>query len=93
MHNARVRKRDYRYCYDQKKASLRRDYDSGVNNVNFKVVGQYSVTSNGESATLFNIHLECDRTFSPWCLCPEDIPKPKNVTSKSGKVKQPYKIS
>ncbi|XP_065582470.1 beta-1,4-galactosyltransferase 7-like isoform X2 [Artemia franciscana] len=50
MHNARVRKRDYRYCYDQKKASLRRDYDSGVNNVNFKVVGQYSVTSNGSEA-------------------------------------------
>lgn len=81
FHSARERKRDFAKCYNQHEVTRKRDRDTGLNSVSYKMGRIYQNCVDNVAYTLLNVILECDRSKTPWCDC-KDAPKrekPKNL--------------
>jgi len=73
VHPPRRRRRDYEFCYNQRDVTRRRDRVTGLHDVKYRVLDrrELSVNGVGNSATVLDISLECDRAKTPWCDCSE----------------------
>lgn len=47
----------------------KRDHNTGLNNVNYKILKVHEMAIDGISFTVLNILLECDVNKTPWCDC------------------------
>ncbi|XP_064600700.1 beta-1,4-galactosyltransferase 7-like [Liolophura sinensis] len=75
IHDRRKRSRDNKRYFNQKEITRRRDRETGVNTVQYKVQSLKKLTIDGAPLTIMNIMLSCDLTVTPWCLKPEDHAK------------------
>lgn len=82
IHDRNHRKRDMIKCYNQREVTRKRDRQTGLNNVSYKVLGVIKMTVEDTPLTVLNISLMCDKTSTPWCDCD------KVVGSKDGKSKE-----
>lgn len=63
------RKRDTAKCFNQRDVTRRRDRQTGLHDVNYRLIGVSSLTIDGEPVTIINVELICDRAVTPWCDC------------------------
>lgn len=67
IHDKVKRPRDYKRYGDQKKVQFKRDTDTGVDTVQYKLISQNELIFDGAPLTVYNVELECDTTKTPWC--------------------------
>jgi xylosylprotein 4-beta-galactosyltransferase len=70
IHDRRKRKRDYAMIGNQKQMSRRRDRISGLHSVKYVVASRSFLNLDGVRANVLNIELECDTSWTPYCLMP-----------------------
>lgn len=81
FHSPRTRKRDMIKCYNQHEVTRKRDRETGLDTVQYKLGRVYNNCVDSVGYTLINVVLQCDRNKTPWCDC-KDAPKlekPKNL--------------
>ncbi|KAG6798380.1 beta-1,4-galactosyltransferase 7 [Apis mellifera caucasica] len=86
IHDRNHRKRDMIKCYNQREVTRKRDRQTGLNNVSYKILGTISMTIENTPLTVLNISLMCDKMITPWCECD------KVTVSKDGKSKEKKKV-
>ncbi|XP_014092353.2 beta-1,4-galactosyltransferase 7 [Bactrocera oleae] len=69
IHNRYHRKRDTQKCFNQKEVTRKRDRQTGLNTLNYKILKVHEMSIDGVSITVLNILLECDIKETPWCDC------------------------
>lgn len=87
IHDRNHRKRDMVKCYNQREVTRKRDRQTGLNNVSYKLLGSIKMTIGDTPLTVLNISLMCDKTSTPWCECD------KLSGSKDGKSKEKKKVN
>ena len=78
-HGNKKRMRDNMKCYNQRNMTRRRDRQTGLSNVLYRVSAKRNLTIDGTPVVMLDIHLECDKALTPWCNCtgaPPDTNKP-----------------
>ena len=73
-HSPRKRKRDYQKCYNQRDMQRRRDWDGGLDTLDFEMKKVSNLNVDGHPVTILNVWLNCDKNKTPWCDC-SDAPK------------------
>ncbi|XP_025832643.1 beta-1,4-galactosyltransferase 7 [Agrilus planipennis] len=68
-HNKTYRKRDTIKCYNQRNVTRRRDRQTGLHDVKYKITNVHKLTLDDYPVTVVNIELKCNRTVTPWCDC------------------------
>ena len=63
------RKRDQEVCYDQWKVTRKRDRETGLESLDYKVLNTRQLTIEGIPITTINVALKCDTAKTPWCDC------------------------
>ncbi|PBC28261.1 Beta-1,4-galactosyltransferase [Apis cerana cerana] len=86
IHDRNHRKRDMIKCYNQREVTRKRDRQTGLNNVSYKILGTITMTIENTPLTVLNISLMCDKMITPWCECD------KVAGSKDGKSKEKKKV-
>lgn len=69
IHNRNHRKRDTQKCYNQKESTRKRDRQTGLNTLKYKIQSIHNITIDAIAITVVNIQLECDIKDTPWCDC------------------------
>ncbi|XP_030370292.1 beta-1,4-galactosyltransferase 7 [Scaptodrosophila lebanonensis] len=69
IHNRHHRKRDTTKCFNQKEVTRKRDHNTGLSNVDYKILKVHELTIDGVGITVLNVLLECDVNKTPWCDC------------------------
>ncbi|XP_057323672.1 beta-1,4-galactosyltransferase 7 isoform X1 [Microplitis mediator] len=69
IHDKNTRKRDTIKCFNQREITRKRDRQTGLNNVSYKIEQVINVTISDVPLTVLNIALNCDKTLTPWCDC------------------------
>lgn len=69
IHDRNHRKRDMTKCYNQREITRKRDRQTGLNNVSYKILDTIKMTISDISLTVINISLLCDKSSTPWCEC------------------------
>lgn len=69
IHNRHHRKRDTQKCFNQKEITRKRDRQTGLSTLNYKILKVHELAIDGISITVLNILLECDIEDTPWCDC------------------------
>ncbi|XP_013403761.1 beta-1,4-galactosyltransferase 7-like [Lingula anatina] len=67
IHDRKKRKRDMKKTPDQKETARHRDYETGVDNVQYEVDSIRYMEVDGSPFTVVNVVLICDLTVTPWC--------------------------
>lgn len=87
IHDRNYRKRDMVKCYNQREVTRKRDRQTGLNNVSYKLLDTIKMTVGETTLTVLNISLMCDKTHTPWCECDKLSP------SKDGRSKEKKKVN
>lgn len=69
FHSQRRRPRDFQRCYNQRDFTRRRDRLSGLNNLNYRLVSDRSMTMDGFAFHVLSLKLFCDKSLTPFCDC------------------------
>ncbi|KAH0537696.1 beta-1,4-galactosyltransferase 7 [Cotesia glomerata] len=69
IHDKNVRKRDTIKCFNQREITRKRDRQTGLSNVSYKIEQVINMTIIDVPLTILNIALNCDKTITPWCEC------------------------
>jgi len=77
FHSAKVRKRDMALCYNQQKITRKRDRETGLKTVSFKMGRTFQNCIDNVAYTLLNVELLCDRNKTGWCDCKDAPPQEK----------------
>ncbi|XP_033209401.1 beta-1,4-galactosyltransferase 7 [Belonocnema kinseyi] len=85
IHDRNHRKRDMTKCYNQREVTRKRDRQTGLHNVSYKLEDTIEMKISDTSVTVLNIALICDKSITPWCECN------KMDTSKDAKAKEKKK--
>jgi xylosylprotein 4-beta-galactosyltransferase len=72
------RKRDMTKCFNQRDVTRRRDRQTGLADVAYKLTGIHDVEIDGAPITVINIVLSCDKSLTPWCDCSDTGRKTHN---------------
>ena len=82
IHNRNHRKRDMAKCFNQREVTRKRDRQTGLNNVSYKLEDTINATIRNTHLTILNISLMCNETITPWCLCDtvDTVTRDKRVT-------------
>jgi xylosylprotein 4-beta-galactosyltransferase len=56
-------------CFNQRQVTRKRDRQTGLNNVSYKIENAINATIINTPMTILNISLMCDESITPWCLC------------------------
>jgi len=73
-HDAAKRPRDYKRLFGQKKASFKRDRETGLHDVSYTILARHKLVIDDFPCTILNVHLSCDKMVTPWC----DFPSKKH---------------
>lgn len=79
-------------CYNQREVTRKRDRQTGLNNVSYKILDTIKMTISETPLTVINISLQCDKTSTPWCEC-EKLVVSKDVRSKEKKKVNSSKVA
>ncbi|XP_032456541.1 beta-1,4-galactosyltransferase 7 [Nasonia vitripennis] len=83
IHDRNHRKRDMVKCFNQREVTRKRDRQTGLNNVSYKLENAINATIANTSITILNISLMCDESITPWCICDSvSIAKDKKLKDK-----------
>lgn len=64
------RKRDTTKCFNQLEVTRKRDHDTGLSTIKYKISSVNElIIDNSAKVTLVNIKLNCNRSQTPWCDC------------------------
>ncbi|XP_021929861.1 beta-1,4-galactosyltransferase 7 isoform X2 [Zootermopsis nevadensis] len=77
-HDRIYRKRDMTKCFNQRDVTRRRDRQTGLADVAYKLTGIHKLTIDGAPITIVNIMLSCDKRLTPWCDCSDTGGKKHN---------------
>jgi hypothetical protein len=81
-HDRTYRKRDMTKCFNQRDVTRRRDRQTGLADVAYKLTGIHELKIDGAPITVINIMLSCDKRLTPWCNCSDTGgKKPSNETN------------
>ncbi|XP_014207195.1 beta-1,4-galactosyltransferase 7 [Copidosoma floridanum] len=69
IHDRNHRKRDMAKCFNQREVTRKRDRQTGLNNVAYKIENTINAKIENTSITILNVMLTCDKSITPWCLC------------------------
>lgn len=69
IHDRNHRKRDMAKCFNQREVTRKRDRQTGLHNVAYKLDKSINVTIADTPITILNISLMCDESITPWCIC------------------------
>lgn len=73
-------------CFNQREVTRKRDRQTGLNNVFYKLEAPINVTIASTPLTVLNIALMCDESITPWCICETaNIMKDKKLTQNKKK--------
>lgn len=72
------RKRDTTKCFNQREVTRKRDRQTGLHDVHYKITDVKNVTIGEAPLTVINIELICNFTVTPWCDCSKAEEKAKN---------------
>ncbi|XP_067628510.1 beta-1,4-galactosyltransferase 7 [Eurosta solidaginis] len=81
IHNRYHRKRDTQKCFNQKEVTRKRDRETGLSTVKYKILKVHEMSIDGASITVLNILLECDEKETPWCDCSGNVAVASAVTT------------
>jgi xylosylprotein 4-beta-galactosyltransferase len=56
-------------CFNQRDVTRRRDRQTGLADVVYKLTGIHELKIDGAPITVINIVLSCDKRLTPWCNC------------------------
>ncbi|XP_015597189.1 beta-1,4-galactosyltransferase 7 isoform X2 [Cephus cinctus] len=84
IHDRSHRKRDMTKCFNQREVTRKRDRQTGLNNVSYKLTGTIKMTIADTALTVLNISLMCDKSITPWCEC-DKMDGPTEVKQKERK--------
>jgi len=77
-HSPRKRSRDHTKCHNQLEHTRLRDRETGLHDVQYKLVSRQALVIDGAPMLLLNVRLDCDKSKTPWCDCTGAEPdKPK----------------
>lgn len=60
-------KRDTAKLFNQREVTKRRDRETGLHNLRFKLVAEHELVVDGSRCTVHDVHLICDTSQTPWC--------------------------
>ncbi|XP_030761807.1 beta-1,4-galactosyltransferase 7 [Sitophilus oryzae] len=63
------RKRDTTKCYNQRESTRKRDRQTGLHDVRYKIISSNNLVIDDAPLTVVNVQLFCDRNSTPWCDC------------------------
>ncbi|XP_011304010.1 beta-1,4-galactosyltransferase 7 [Fopius arisanus] len=69
IHDKNHRKRDTTKCFNQREVTRKRDRETGLDNVSYKLLEVINVTISDSPLAILNIELLCDKELTPWCEC------------------------
>ncbi|XP_037951962.1 beta-1,4-galactosyltransferase 7 [Teleopsis dalmanni] len=69
IHNRYHRKRDTQKCFNQKEVTRKRDRETGLSTLEYKISKIHQLSIDGITITVLNILLECNLNNTPWCDC------------------------
>ncbi|XP_043476521.1 beta-1,4-galactosyltransferase 7 [Leptopilina heterotoma] len=69
LHDINRRKRDMTKCYNQREVTRKRDRQTGLHDVSYKLEEVIKLTIADSPVTVLNIALICDKSITPWCEC------------------------
>jgi len=69
LHNNRERKRDNAKCYNQRNLTRRRDRQTGLSTLEYKVSSRRKLEIDGAVVMFLDVVLICDKQLTPWCNC------------------------
>ena len=73
-------------CFNQREVTRKRDRQTGLKDVSYKLEKAIEATIANTSITILNISLMCDESITPWCICnPINITKEKKATKEKKK--------
>lgn len=73
VHDRTHRKRDITKCFNQREITRKRDRETGLSTLKYKIGSVNKLNVNDiASITVINIELICDRSQTPWCDCSTD---------------------
>ncbi|XP_012261559.2 beta-1,4-galactosyltransferase 7 [Athalia rosae] len=77
IHDRNRRKRDITKCFNQREVTRRRDRQTGLKDVSYKLLNVTKMTiAETPAITVLDISLNCDKSVTPWCECSKsDTPK------------------
>lgn len=84
IHDKNHRKRDMTKCFNQREVTRKRDRQTGLNSVKYKITDVKNMTIDDVPLTILNIHFSCDKKVTPWCTC--DGANGSSTTKKSTKL-------
>ncbi|KAL1495094.1 hypothetical protein ABEB36_010565 [Hypothenemus hampei] len=67
--HSRTRIRDTVKCFNQKEVTRKRDRETGLHDVKYRITSHNELVVNGAPVIVLNIQLNCDRNLTPWCDC------------------------
>ncbi|KAJ8686952.1 hypothetical protein QAD02_022746 [Eretmocerus hayati] len=82
IHDRLHRKRDTVKCFDQREVTRKRDRETGLNNVSYKLEKAVHASIENASITILNISLMCDKSSTPWCSCDSATTVDKKLVDK-----------
>lgn len=85
IHDRNHRKRDMVKCYNQREVTRKRDRQTGLNNVSYKILDTIKMTISDTPITVINISLLCDKSSTPWCECEKLVASKDQIKSKEKK--------
>jgi xylosylprotein 4-beta-galactosyltransferase len=69
-------------CFNQRDVTRRRDRQTGLADVAYKLTGIHELKIDGAPITVINIMLSCDKMLTPWCTCSDIVgKKPSSETN------------
>lgn len=63
------RKRDTTKCFNQREVTRKRDRQTGLHDVHYRITDVKNMTIADAPLTVINIELICNFTVTPWCDC------------------------
>lgn len=67
IHDSKKRKRDMVRVQNQKQEQFRKDLETGVDSVDYKLLSKQTLKVDGASCTILHVNLKCDKEVTPWC--------------------------
>jgi len=93
IHDRNHRKRDMVKCYNQREVTRKRDRQTGLNNVSYKILDTIKMTISDTPLTVINISLLCDKSSTPWCECEKLVGSKDQGRSKEKKKANSSKLA
>ncbi|EZA54390.1 hypothetical protein DMN91_002001 [Ooceraea biroi] len=93
IHDRNHRKRDMAKCYNQREVTRKRDRQTGLNNVSYKILDTIKMTVSDTPLTVINISLLCDKSSTPWCECEKLVGSKDQGRSKEKKKANSSKLA